>query len=83
MRKMDREVEERLPCPHCGVLCELVTVACQIFRCGEFKTDGKSIPPHASKELCDYYVQNNLIWGCGKPFKFNKEKRILEICDYI
>ena len=41
--------------------------------------------PHANKYLCDYYIYNNLIYGCGKPFKIivNGEKLIVEICDYI
>ena len=27
------------------------------------------IPPHLHKEECDRLVQENLIYGCGKPFQ--------------
>jgi hypothetical protein len=45
----------------------------------------KQIDPHSIKELCDYFTEYGLIYGCGKPFKIiikdgNFET---EICDYI
>ena len=38
-----------------------------------------------SKEICDKAVAENLIYGCGKPFKIilKDDKFIIEVCDYI
>jgi hypothetical protein len=63
-------------CPHCSVYIEVEKVNCKIFRCGIIKINGKQIDPHLSKEGCDYFVKNNLLYGCGKPFQLvetNKE----------
>jgi hypothetical protein len=61
-------------------------VNCGIFRHGIFKSNGKQIDPHASKEKCDIYINNNKIYGCGKPYKLIKENEEIYkaiICDYI
>jgi hypothetical protein len=70
-------------CPHCSgtVIIDPKEINCAIFRHGVFKTSGKQIPPHASKEECDSWVKNNEIYGCGKPFKLVEGKAI--ICDYV
>jgi amino acid transporter len=34
-----------------------------------FLTNEKQINPHSPKELCEYYIKNDLIYGCGKPFR--------------
>ena len=49
------------------------------------KKNGKQINPHADKELCDYYVRENKIYGCGKPFRIILVDNNFqtEICDYI
>jgi hypothetical protein len=55
------------------------------------KHNGTQIDPHSSKDLCDYYIEKQLIFGCGKPFqiipnensKNNDDKFITVICDYI
>jgi hypothetical protein len=41
--------------------------------------------PHASKKECDYYINNDLIHGCGKPFIIveNNNEFKTEICEYI
>ena len=41
--------------------------------------------PHASKEICDELVKNNLIYGCGKPFQILEINNTFEIkiCDYV
>ena len=77
-------------CPHCNGEVIIEELACRIFRHGIFKIDGKQIDPHAKKEDCDKYIEKDLIFGCGKPFKViekdNKEKEInyeAIICDYI
>ena len=72
-------------CPHCEEYIEIIQINCAIFRHGIFKNTGQQIDPHASKQLCEKYIQTNAIYGCGKPFKVNIRENILvtEICDYI
>jgi hypothetical protein len=43
------------------------------------------IDPHSPKNICDYYIKNNLIYGCGKPFILilNDGTYKTEICGYI
>jgi hypothetical protein len=85
-----------LKCPHCGVFVAIYKkeINCKIFRHGVFKSNFKQINPHETKENCDKYVEEDLIFGCGKPFKiFNiiehtdsnekKENYYLENCGYI
>ena len=71
-------------CPHCDEEILIEELNCCIFRHGVLK-NGIQIDPHASKELCDYYIRENLIYGCGKPFKLiiNDNKLESVICDYI
>ena len=74
-------------CPHCKdlIMVNIREVNCQIFRHAQYKSNGIQINPHATKEECDYYINNNLIYGCGKPFKIleiNNEFQT-EICEYI
>ena len=72
-----------LPCPHCGGLVTVYEheINCTIFRHGILKSTGKQINPHTPKAECDRLAREKLIFGCGKPFKFDGHK--LEICDYI
>lgn len=74
-----------LICPHCNDLVVIEQINCAIFRHGILKKNGKQINPHSPKDICDYYINNNLIYGCGKPFKIITINNILktEICDYI
>ena len=76
-------------CPSCN---EMIQVSkndtnCLIFRHGVLKTDFTQINPHLSKTECDKMFYQNLIYGCGKPFKLikNLENTIdkVEVCDYI
>lgn len=69
-------------CPHCLLTVEIIEMNCKIFRCGVFKKDYQQINPHADKQTCEYYVKNNMIWGCGKPFKFDDKSGIVA-CGYI
>lgn len=68
-------------CPHCNDPVIIEELNCCIFRHGVKKDSYQPINPHAPKHVCDYLVENNLIYGCGKPFKVINEKA--EICDYI
>jgi hypothetical protein len=74
-------------CPHCLGDIQVLRneINCTIFRHGILKSNGEQISPHASKEECDNYVANDLIYGCGRPFKLIMKESIwdIEICDYI
>jgi hypothetical protein len=77
--------EPILMCPHCNNYVVIEKINCGIFRHGTLKINNIQINPHASKEECDHYINNNLIHGCGKPFRIVKvnDKFIIEICEYI
>jgi len=68
-------------CPHCNDLIIIEQLNCKIFRHGVLKSNNTQIDPHMSKKDCDDYINNNLIYGCGKPFKIIENKT--EICGYI
>jgi hypothetical protein len=78
-------------CPHCKNPVLIEKLNCCIFRHGILKHNGTQIDPHCSKELCDYYIEKQLIFGCGKPFQIipnekstnNDDRFITVICDYI
>jgi hypothetical protein len=82
----NNKIEEPiLVCPHCNNYVLIEKINCGIFRHGTLKTNNTQINPHANKEECDYYINNNLIYGCGKPFRIvqKNDKFIIEICEYI
>lgn len=70
-------------CPHCGGRVEVETkdINCEIFRHGVYRATGEAIPPHAPKAYCENVVAKNLIYGCGKPFRFDGKNP--KVCDYI
>jgi DNA-directed RNA polymerase subunit RPC12/RpoP len=72
-------------CPHCNSQIEILELNCKIFRHGVYKKNHQQINPHASKSECDYLAQNDLIYGCGKPFQIIQKDNNYEtiICDYI
>jgi hypothetical protein len=76
-----------IECPHCKNSIQIFhnEINCAIFRHGIIKTTGQQLNPHAPKNICDNLFENNLIYGCGKPFKISKKQTemIAEICDYI
>ena len=80
-----RRMNEVIACPHCKEPVLIEKLNCGIFRHGQYKTTGKQIGPHSSKEKCDTLVKTNAIYGCGKPFQITKENGTLEvkICNYI
>jgi hypothetical protein len=81
----EKTEEPLLICPHCKDYILIEKINCAIFRHGTLKTNGKQIDPHSPKELCEYYIKNDLIYGCGKPFRIIDNNGILEteICEYI
>lgn len=78
---------ELFTCPHCEMHIQVLKKEfnCKIFRCGIYKNNFKQINPHMKKEKCEELVKNNLIYGCGKPFKIiiNENKLQVVKCDYI
>lgn len=72
-------------CPHCYNYVLISRVKCGIFRHGMYKDTLKQINPHLSKVKCDKLIMNDLIYGCGKPFKIEKINHtfIAVECDYI
>jgi len=72
-------------CPHCNVYVFIEKLNCCIFRHAILKSTSIQINPHASKEECDKLISQDLILGCGKPFRIiiDGEKIIVEICEYV
>ena len=83
--KKEMKEEPILTCPHCKDFIIIRKINCGIFRHGVLIKNGKQIDPHASKDMCDYYVRENKIYGCGKPFQIISinDKFDTKICDYI
>ena len=77
----------RFECPSCEVAIEVLhnQINCKIFRCGIFKYNNTSIPPHSSKKSCEEWLEKNMIFGCGKPIQMITKGGIyyVEKCDYI
>ena len=76
------EKELIINCPHCDQLILIIELNCRIFRCGILKSNGEQINPHSNKNICDDLSTNNLIYGCGKPFRIDGNNNVL-ICEYI
>ena len=73
-----------IDCPHCNCPMEIIQLNCRIFRHGILRSNGTQIGPHSSKELCDYYINNDLIYGCGKPFRILENNNFKTVtCEYI
>ena len=74
-------------CPSCldYIIVNINEINCKIFRHGIFKNSNNQIDPHTSKVDCDKYVEQDMIFGCGKPFclKDIGDKWYVDICDYI
>jgi len=74
-------------CIHCNnsIIINESDINCGIFRHAIMKNTYEQINPHASLELCNKLIENELIIGCGKPFRIIKKDSYykIEICDYI
>ena len=76
-----------IECPNCEkfVFIFKTDLNCLIFRHGVYKNNMENIDPHLNKTECDRLFNEELIYGCSKPFKLEKndDKYIATICDYI
>ena len=71
-----------IKCPNCNLPILIESINCGIYRCGVFRSNGQPVYPHAPRIECEFYVNNQLIYGCANPFKYNG-KDPPEICEYI
>jgi hypothetical protein len=85
IQEEEKDINIVITCPHCLNYVIIEKLQCGIFRHGVLIKTGKQIDPHANKELCDYYIKNNKIYGCGKPYQVIKEGEEYKaiICEYI
>jgi hypothetical protein len=89
MSVQEYPIEEQpiLSCPHCKEYIIISKMNCGIFRHGTLKNTYTQIDSHATKTVCDSFVKQDLIYGCGKPFqivfKQEEDKYEIVICDYI
>jgi len=60
-------------CPHCLEPILIEKLNCRIFRHGTLKNNNQQMNPHETKEVCDYFFNNNMIYGCGKPFRIEEK----------
>jgi hypothetical protein len=70
-------------CPHCEMFCQVPKdmINCKIFRHAINSKTLKFMNPHAPKDVCEQWVLNGEIYGCGKPFFF--DGNIVRKCDYL
>ncbi len=61
-------------CPHCygTVIINEAEINCGIFRHATFRETGECIHPHATQEQCELLIHEGKIFGCGQPFKLEK-----------
>lgn len=74
-----------IQCPHCNEYIIIEQINCAIFRHGVYKDNLQQINPHMTKLQCEELLLNNLIFGCGKPFKLENINNVWIAfeCDYI
>jgi hypothetical protein len=82
---MNTAINKIVYCPHCTDPVEIIQLNCCIFRHAILKSNHLQINPHASFEECSKLKSNDMIYGCGKPFKIiiNDSELTAIICDYI
>lgn len=78
-------------CPHClgSIVVQCQEVNCQIFRHAVLKDAGVQVNPHSCQQELEALKNNNLLYGCGGPFRLIKSPAHsshwthAEACDYI
>jgi len=78
-------INDIIKCPNCFEFIVIEKLNCGIFRHGVFIHSGQQVHPHLSKEDCEYLIESNQIYGCGKPFQITyvNNDYIIKKCDYI
>ena len=80
-------MELHFNCPHCQdpIIVYSNEINCGIFRHAVFKSNLQQINSHETKENCDKYIANNLVYGCAKPFEIIKQNDnyVIQICNYV
>lgn len=75
-----------LKCPHCFdyFIIYKNELNCRIIRHAIYKSNYEQIDPHLCKIECDRLLQENLIYGCGKPCEIIEKNNQYEciICIY-
>jgi len=76
-----------LTCPHCQgtIIVHPGELNCRIFRHGVYRINGQPMSPHAPRAECERLVEQNLILGCGKPFRVEQREGVETAieCDYL
>jgi len=75
-----------ISCPHCNdqIQIYLKEIKCAIYRHGVYKSNYKQIDSHLNEENCNNLIENDLIYGCGKPYQLIKvinEWKVIS-CEY-
>ena len=68
-------------CPYCQGGITIEQINCGIFRHGIYRSTGLQMNPHTPQQECERLVQQNVIWGCGRPFRF--DGKTIQPCDYL
>lgn len=68
-------------CPNCDNYIEILELNCCIFRHGVYKVSKQQINPHSPKDVIEQLIKDDLILGCGKPFKIVNGLAV--VCEYI
>ena len=76
-------------CPHCNDVCTVQKnqIHCRTFRHAQLRPDARGggrlrfLSMHAPQHECERWVREKLIFGCGKPFRFDGRTAIK--CGYV
>jgi hypothetical protein len=72
MKNFQEIINIEVECPHCNdiiIIKETSLSDMRFFRHGIYKNTGKWINPYMSDVICDRYLLNKKIIGCGKFLK--------------
>ena len=69
-------------CPWCNGQVEILQFNCNVFRHGVYKATMQQLDSHASEDICLDAIDRQLLYGCGKPFKYNETTDQPEKCRY-
>lgn len=75
-------------CPHCdgGILVQWQDINCKIFRHAVYShgaQKGNPINPHETQSNIEKLIDQNEIYGCGKPITMSGDCKQVHACDYV